>query len=95
MIARMKKKAKLIKKYAEKRAHLKNVIVKSQDFDEIHKAQQQLQKLPVNSSNVRHNKTCQQCGRPHAVYKKFGLCRICLREQQNRGNVPGARKSSW
>lgn len=95
MIARMKKKSKLISKYAAKRANLKKIIAKSTDFEEVHEAQLKLQKLPVNSSKVRHNRTCQQCGRPHAVYKKFGLCRICLREQQNNGNVPGARKSSW
>jgi len=38
---------------------------------------------------------CSVCGRPHAVYKKFGLCRICLREMAYKGELPGVRKSSW
>ncbi|MBP7928691.1 MAG: type Z 30S ribosomal protein S14 [Actinobacteria bacterium] len=38
---------------------------------------------------------CRRCGRPRAVYRKFGLCRICLREMAHAGEVPGVRKSSW
>jgi small subunit ribosomal protein S14 len=38
---------------------------------------------------------CQKCGRPHSVYRKFGLCRICLREMAHRGELPGVTKSSW
>ena len=38
---------------------------------------------------------CQRCGRPHAVYRKFGLCRICLREMAHRGGSPGVTKSPW
>ena len=38
---------------------------------------------------------CQFCGRPRAVYRKFGICRICLREHAHRGEIPGMRKSSW
>lgn len=38
---------------------------------------------------------CSVCGRPHAVYKKFGLCRICFRELANEGKIPGVRKASW
>jgi small subunit ribosomal protein S14 len=38
---------------------------------------------------------CTRCGRPRAVYRKFGLCRICLRELANKGELPGVRKSSW
>ena len=36
-----------------------------------------------------------RCGRPHSVYKKFGLCRVCLREMAHRGELPGVTKSSW
>ena len=38
---------------------------------------------------------CNRCGRPRAVYKKFGLCRICLRELAHDGAIPGMTKSSW
>ena len=38
---------------------------------------------------------CQRCGRPRAVYRKFGLCRICLREMAHAGELPGVTKSSW
>ena len=44
---------------------------------------------------VRGYTRCQRCGRPRSVYKKFGLCRICLREMAHRGELPGITKSSW
>ena len=44
---------------------------------------------------VRHRNRCNRCGRPRAVYKKFGLCRICLRELAHEGAIPGMTKSSW
>ena len=44
---------------------------------------------------VRAYTRCQRCGRPHSVYKKFGLCRICLREAAHEGYIPGMTKSSW
>jgi len=44
---------------------------------------------------VRAYSRCNRCGRPRAVYKKFGLCRICLREVAHEGYVPGLTKSSW
>ena len=44
---------------------------------------------------VRAYTRCQRCGRPHAVFRKFGLCRICLREMAHAGELPGVRKSSW
>ena len=95
MMARTKKRAKLIKQYQAKREQLKRAILKAEDFESMHDAQVKLQKMPIDSSRVRLNKCCQQCGRPHAVYKKFGLCRICLRQQLMNGNVPGGKKASW
>lgn len=95
MIARTVKRLKAIRKYQKVRSELKEIIRTSDDIDEVTKAQEKLQKLPVDSSAVRHNTRCQQCGRPHAVYKKFGLCRICLRLHLMNGNVPGGKKSSW
>jgi small subunit ribosomal protein S14 len=44
---------------------------------------------------VREYTRCNRCGRPRAVYRKFGLCRICLRELAHQGAVPGMTKSSW
>jgi small subunit ribosomal protein S14 len=44
---------------------------------------------------TRHYSRCSRCGRPRAVYRKFGLCRICLRELAHLGMIPGMTKSSW
>jgi small subunit ribosomal protein S14 len=44
---------------------------------------------------MRKYSRCNRCGRPRAVYKKFGLCRICLRELAHEGQIPGMTKSSW
>jgi len=44
---------------------------------------------------VRQYTRCQRCGRPRAVYRKFGLCRICFRELALRGEIPGVIKASW
>ena len=44
---------------------------------------------------VRAYTRCNRCGRPHSVYRKFGLCRVCLRELAHRGERPGVTKSSW
>ena len=45
--------------------------------------------------STRSYTRCNRCGRPRAVYRKFGLCRICLREMALKGELPGVRKSSW
>ena len=58
-------------------------------------------KALINKANakpkfaVRAYSRCQRCGRPHSVYRKFGLCRVCLREMAHRGELPGITKSSW
>ncbi len=44
---------------------------------------------------VRAYSRCNRCGRPKSVYRKFGLCRVCLRELAHRGELPGVIKSSW
>jgi small subunit ribosomal protein S14 len=44
---------------------------------------------------VRAYTRCTRCGRPRAVYQKFGVCRICLRELAHQGAIPGMTKSSW
>ena len=96
MIARENKRARLVVKYAEKRAALKAILRDSNaSDDEKWDAQIALQKLPRDASPVRQQRRCQVTGRPHAVYRKFGLCRNKLREAAMRGDVPGLVKSSW
>ncbi|QDT70612.1 30S ribosomal protein S14 [Planctomycetes bacterium MalM25] len=51
------------------------------------------EKKPKFSS--RRESRCKMCGRPRAVYRKFGICRICFRELANKGVIPGVRKASW
>jgi small subunit ribosomal protein S14 len=96
MIAREKKRTKLVAKYAVKRAALKATLVDLNASDEEKwDAQLSLQKLPRDASPVRQQRRCQITGRPHGVYRKFGLCRNKLREAAMRGDVPGLVKSSW
>ncbi|MBV9409621.1 MAG: type Z 30S ribosomal protein S14 [Candidatus Eremiobacteraeota bacterium] len=44
---------------------------------------------------VRAHNRCEVCGRPRAYYRKFGMCRICFRENAHRGFIPGITKASW
>ena len=96
MIAREAKRIKTVEKFAEKRALLKS---KMNDLnlsnEERYDARLKFQKLPRNSSPSRVVRRCQVTGRPHAVYRKFGLSRIKLREAAMRGDIPGLVKSSW
>jgi small subunit ribosomal protein S14 len=96
MIEREKKRAKIVAKYAVKRAALKAIIkdVNATD-DERWDAQLGLQKLPRNASPVRQQRRCGITGRPRGVYRKFGLGRNKLREAAMRGDVPGLVKASW
>ncbi|HHI75750.1 MAG TPA: 30S ribosomal protein S14 [Gammaproteobacteria bacterium] len=96
MWAREAKRKKLAEKYAAKRAELKAIINdRSRSFEEIDAAVAALQKLPRDASPVRQQRRCRVSGRPHAVYRKFGLCRNKLREAAMRGEVPGLKKASW
>jgi small subunit ribosomal protein S14 len=96
MIAREAKRARTVAKFATKRAELKAVLRDPNVSDEEKwEAQVKLQKLPRNASPVRQQRRCQITGRPHAVYRKFGLCRNKLREAAMRGDVPGLVKASW
>ena len=96
MIAREHKRIKMVAKYAEKRAALKAIMNdQNASSEERYEASIKLQKLPRNSSPSRVVRRCQVTGRPHAVYRKFGLSRIKLREAAMRGDIPGLVKSSW
>ncbi|NLA68193.1 MAG: 30S ribosomal protein S14 [Gammaproteobacteria bacterium] len=96
MINRETRRAKLAKKYANKRAELKKIISsESASYEEKMEAAVKLQKLPRDSSPSRQTTRCALTGRPRAVYSKFGLGRNKLREATMRGDVPGLRKASW
>jgi small subunit ribosomal protein S14 len=96
MIARERKRARLAERYAAKRAELKAIIKNPEStLEQIDEAVLKLQKLPRDSSPVRKQRRCRITGRPHAVYRKFGLCRNKLREAAMRGDVPGLKKASW
>ncbi|MFA8449488.1 MAG: 30S ribosomal protein S14 [Bacteroidales bacterium] len=84
MKARERKRAKLVEKYAEKRAALKE----AGDYEG-------LQKLPKNSCPTRLHNRCQLTGRPKGYMRQFGVSRINFREMALKGLIPGVRKASW
>ena len=82
--------------FAAKRAALKEAFLNPENsYEEKMAAFEKLQKLPRNASPSRVTRRCSLTGRPHAVYRKFGLSRIKLREAAMRGDIPGLVKSSW
>ena len=96
MIEKEGKRKRLDKKFAKRRAALKATIkAKDTDMDKRFEAVMALAKLPRNSAKVRQRNRCELTGRPRAVYRKFKLCRIKLRELGNNGQIPGLVKSSW
>ncbi|HEX2495088.1 MAG TPA: 30S ribosomal protein S14 [Steroidobacter sp.] len=96
MVNREDKRAKLVKRYAQKRARLKEIIRKpTTSAAEREAAQAQLQTLPRDSSKIRLRNRCQITGRPRGYYRKFGLARTKLREATMRGEIPGLGKASW
>ena len=96
MINREVKRAALVKRYAAKRAQLKEIIrhPKSSDVDR-EAAVATLQALPRDSSASRQRNRCAITGRPRGYYRKFGLSRTKLREATMRGEIPGLGKASW
>jgi small subunit ribosomal protein S14 len=64
-------------------------------YDDKISAVTQLNKRPRDESPCRVKNRCRCCGRPRAVYRRFALCRLCLREAAMRGDVPGLKKASW
>lgn len=96
MIERETKRQRIAAKYAAKRAALKKIILSpTATDDEKWEAQVKLQKLPRDASPTRQRRRCQVTGRPHGVYRKFGICRNKLREHAMKGDVPGLTKASW
>ena len=94
MKAREVKRAKLVAKYADKRAALKKLVINGTP-EEAAAANKALQRLPKNSSPVRIHNRCQLTGRPKGYIRKFGISRINLREMALKGLIPGVKKASW
>ena len=90
MIARDVKRAKLVDKYAAKRADLK-ARIQAGDVEAV----AELNKLPKNASPVRKRNRCQIDGRPRGYMREFGISRIKFRQLAGAGLIPGVTKSSW
>jgi small subunit ribosomal protein S14 len=84
VIAREKKRERLVAKFADKRAELKA----NGDYDA-------LDKLPKNASPVRLHNRCKLTGRPKGYMRKFGISRVTFREMASQGKIPGVTKASW
>lgn len=84
MKARERKRRKMVARYADKRAALKE----AGDWDA-------LQKLPKNSSAVRLHNRCLLTGRPRGYMRQFGISRVTFREMALSGMIPGVKKASW
>jgi small subunit ribosomal protein S14 len=84
VIAREKKRARMVAKYAELRKRLKE----AGDYEA-------LDKLPRNASPVRLHNRCMLTGRPKGYMRRFGLCRVKFREMALDGKIPGVTKASW
>ena len=96
MIQREIKRAKLVAKYAGKRAELKAIVRNVNSTDEERRAAQaRLNAMPRDASPTRQRNRCSITGRPHGVYRKFGLGRNKLREGAMKGEIPGLTKASW
>ena len=96
MVEREKRRERTVKKYAAKRAQLKELIRNPRTSDEARaEAQVKLQKLPRDASPTRGRNRCAITGRSRGVYRRFGLARVKVREAVARGELPGVSKASW
>jgi small subunit ribosomal protein S14 len=96
LIEREKKRAKLVAKFAPKRAELTTIVNDmSKSDDERMDARLKLQQLPRNANPTRQRNRCSLTGRPRGTYRRFGLGRSKLREMAMRGDIPGITKASW
>ena len=95
MKAREVKRAKMVAKYAEKRAALKKIVNTSDDPVEAYEAARKLQAIPKNAHPIRLHNRCKLTGRPKGYLRQFGLSRIQFREMASNGLIPGVKKASW
>jgi small subunit ribosomal protein S14 len=95
-IEKNNRRTRMAKQYAPKRAKLKAMAVDDKlSPEERFEARLKLAELPRNSSPTRIRNRCELTGRPRAVYRKFKLSRIALRQLASLGALPGVVKSSW
>ena len=94
MKARAVKRAKLVAKYAEKRAALKKIVNTGEPV-EAYEAAQKLQAIPRNANPIRLHNRCKLTGRPKGYIRLFGISRIQFREMASSGLIPGVKKASW
>jgi small subunit ribosomal protein S14 len=95
-IEKNKRRTRLTKQYAARRAKLKQIAMdKTVTMEERFAATLKLAELPRNSAKVRIHNRCEVSGRPHAYYRKLKMSRIALRELGSKGLIPGLVKSSW
>ena len=95
MKARELKRAKLVARYAEKRATLKKIIATATDPAEAYDAARKLQEIPKNANPIRLHNRCKITGRPKGYIRHFGISRIQFREMASQGLIPGVKKASW
>jgi small subunit ribosomal protein S14 len=96
MVQREVRRARVAKKYATKRAQLKEIIRSPKSTPEQRvAAQAALQAQPRDAAKSRHRNRCAITGRSRGVYRKFGLARTKIREVAMRGEIPGLGKASW
>ncbi len=96
MVEREKRRARIAKKYAQRRAQLKELVRSPKSTPEQRlAAQAALQAQPSDASDSRQRNRCQITGRSRGVYRKFGLARVKIREVAMRGEIPGLGKASW
>ena len=95
-IEKNKRRARLAKQYAGRRARLKKIAMdKTVTMEERFAATLKLAELPRNSAKIRVRNRCEITGRPRAFYRKFKMSRIAMRELGSKGLIPGLMKSSW
>ena len=95
MIEREKKRIRLEKKYALKRANLLIAYNTEKNFSEKLEIHSKLQRLPRNSAKTRIRNRCWKTGRPRGVFRDFGISRHVFREMAHQCLLPGVTKSSW
>ena len=96
MKAREVKRAKLVEKYAKRKAELKEAAKKAvMEGESAYEYYQELQKFPKNASKVRKHNRCSITGRPKGYMRQFGISRIQFREMASAGLIPGVKKASW
>jgi small subunit ribosomal protein S14 len=95
-INKNERRKKLVKQYANRYAKLKAIAddESAADGDRL-MARLKMAELPRNANPTRVRNRCATTGRPRGYYRKFGLCRIELRDLANKGMIPGVTKSSW